>query len=114
MREVTVVLGDRSYPVLGESANRVPQHVDLRTEVKSERGKPRVLHVPYIAQDCGCGEGGTITSPTMRGWRPGAIRSTQRSTSRADEGFLTAALRRCAMRSAAIHQCSQGSPPNVR
>src|SRR6516164_1208850 len=57
---------NRSDPVLGEAANRGPQHVDLRTEVKIERGKPRVLHTPYIAQECGCGEGGAISSPTMR------------------------------------------------
>src|SRR6516164_9535092 len=36
--------GDRCDPVFGKAANRRPQHVDLRIEIKIERGEPRILH----------------------------------------------------------------------
>ena len=47
--------GERRDPVLGKAANRGPQHVDLRAEIKIERGEPRVLH-GSAAGGCGwCG-----------------------------------------------------------
>src|SRR5947208_3546581 len=36
--------GERRDPVLGKAADRGPQHLDLRAEVKIEARKPRVLH----------------------------------------------------------------------
>jgi len=35
---------ERRDPVFGKIADRGPQHVDLRAEIKIERGKPRVVH----------------------------------------------------------------------
>ena len=44
--------GERRDPVLGKAADRCPQHVDLRAEIKIEGSKPRVLHGSAIG---GCG-----------------------------------------------------------